>query len=86
VLSSLLLCRYNEPMYWDWESFPNLWSTSRYWLVSTITCVLCLAKDVAWKGGKRAFDPMPYHIVQEISRAHSGYATGSAAGHCLRAD
>lgn len=47
---------------------PKLFTSPIFWLQMLVLPVLCLARDVAYKYGKRMYKPQTYHHIQEIQK------------------
>lgn len=47
---------------------PRLFSSPIFWLQMLVLPILCLARDVAYKYGKRMYKPQTYHHIQEIQK------------------
>lgn len=47
---------------------PKLFSSPVFWLQMVALPVMCLARDVAYKYGKRMYKPQTYHHIQEIQK------------------
>lgn len=47
---------------------PKLFSSPVFWLQMLALPVMCLARDVAYKYGKRMYKPQTYHHIQEIQK------------------
>ncbi|KAM6501949.1 calcium transporting ATPase [Amanita muscaria] len=47
---------------------PRLWGNSVFYFVLLLVPIFCLSRDLAWKYYRRTYQPLSYHIAQELQK------------------
>ncbi|KAG6876279.1 hypothetical protein C0992_000210 [Termitomyces sp. T32_za158] len=47
---------------------PRLWTNAVFYFVLLMIPIFCLARDFAWKYYRRTYQPLSYHIAQELQK------------------